>query len=105
MREIASSSSWAIMIAGWTGNRIDQLRERWKRESRPAILQAAEQLENLAADLSRNAAEQRSAARGGSATRAKHEPYPKPKGIRVREIGIREDSPPCSLNSLLNEVG
>lgn len=105
MREVASSSSWAIMISAWTGNHIEQLRERWKRESRPAILGAAEQLEQLALDLARNAEQQRRASLQGSTSRARHEPYLKPPGIQVRESGVREASPPCSLNSLLEEVG
>lgn len=66
-REIASSSSLALMVATWTGTDIDRVRAEWNRQCKPAILKVAGELSSLAIDVKRQAAHQRatSAATGG----------------------------------------
>lgn len=71
MREVAASSSIAIMTAEWTGAEVDHLRTNWSKTSRPLILRVAGELAQTAADLRRRAAEQErvsAAATGGTAS-------------------------------------
>lgn len=105
MREVVSSSTWAIRISEWTGSRIDALRGEWSRESRPALLRVADQLEALASELETNARQQRDASVGVMSAQSRYEPYPKPEGVTVTQKTVRRSDPPCSLTSLLSEVG
>ena len=65
LRELAGSSSAAIMTAAWSGAKIDDVRSEWNRTSKPKILAVAAAFAGLATDLRRQAGEQ-SAASGGS---------------------------------------
>jgi hypothetical protein len=58
-REIATSSTVALMMAGWTGADIDRVRSEWNRQSKPAILRVAAELASLAVDVRRQEQQQR----------------------------------------------
>lgn len=105
MREVVSSSTWAIRISEWTGSRIDVLRGEWSRESRPALLRVADQLDALASELEKNARQQRDASGSAASVSTRYEPYPKPQGVTVIEKTVRQSDPPCSTTSLLSEIG
>lgn len=105
MRDVVSSSTWAIRISEWTGNRIDALRSEWSRESRPALLRVADQLEALASELEKNARQQRDASGSATSGQSRYEPYPTPEGVTVTQKTVRQSDPPCSTTSLLSEIG
>jgi len=58
MREIVTSSSWALATAAWTGAEVDQLRAKWNGASKPHLLRVAAELSETAVTLRRQAAEQ-----------------------------------------------
>jgi hypothetical protein len=58
-RQIAASSSLALMVATWTGADIDRVRSEWNRGSKPTVLGVAGELTRLAIDLRRQAHQQR----------------------------------------------
>jgi hypothetical protein len=58
LREIAGSSSAAIMTAQWTGAKIDGVRSEWNRTSKPKILAIATAFAGLATELRRHADQQ-----------------------------------------------
>lgn len=66
IREIANSSSAAIAYASWTGNEIESIRSKWKRESYPTLKGLADSLDQLAIELERNATQQETASGAAS---------------------------------------
>ena len=70
LREIAVSSSTALLVAEWTGNEIDAIRSNWSRKSLPTLNALADALQTMGVDLDRQAADQEGAsgARVGSST-------------------------------------
>lgn len=106
MREILSSSTWALRTAAWTGNRIEHIRSEWNRESRPALMSAAGECDFLARELRRNAEEQRRASGAGGRVRERYEPYPQPPSMRVTEVGREDDDRvPCNLHGIIGGIG
>ncbi len=71
LREIASSSSAAILVAEWTGAEIDLLRSDWSQKAKPSILSVSGALGELAHDVRRHAEQQREASAGASGTTAR----------------------------------
>lgn len=65
LREIATSSSFALMAAEWTGNDIDAIRTNWNRKSAPMLKALASSLHDMGVELERQALEQERAS-GGS---------------------------------------
>ncbi len=106
LREVASSSTLALMVAQWTGNRVQQLRDRWRQESKPALTVAANELERLAGELERHAREQREVSGSIGGRKATHAPYPSPSNLRIIERSPwHENEQPCSVESHLGGVG
>lgn len=66
MREVANSSTFALMAAEWTGGEIDAIRDQWRRNSLPTITRLADSLEQLGSDLDQHVAEQERVSAGGS---------------------------------------
>jgi pimeloyl-ACP methyl ester carboxylesterase len=60
-RQIAGSSSTALMVATWTGADIERVRSEWNSSSKPSILRASAELRALALELRRQASQQREA--------------------------------------------
>lgn len=103
LREVASSSSTALMVAEWTGAGIDQLRARWKRETRPALLALASQLSEEAVQLRREADTQVEASRGVAPARSAG--LTTRGGVQVRELTPAEQGGvPCSLGSIIEQT-
>lgn len=51
LREIATSSTVALMAAEWTGNDIDAIRNNWRRSSLPTIDRFADILHEMSVEL------------------------------------------------------
>jgi surface antigen len=68
LREIAASSTVALMVAEWTGNDIDAVRSNWRRGSLPTINALAGALREMSAELDKHAAEQERVSGGSSAS-------------------------------------
>lgn len=66
LREIATSSTVALMAAEWTGNDIDAVRSNWRRGSLPTINALAGALREMGAELDKHAAEQERVSGGNS---------------------------------------
>ncbi len=66
LREIAASSTVALMAAEWTGNDIDAVRSNWRRGSLPTIDALASALREMSAELDKHAAEQERVSGGSS---------------------------------------
>jgi surface antigen len=66
LREIANSSTFALMAAQWTGNNIDAVRNNWRRQSLPTITGLADALHEMSVQLEKNAADQERVSGGGS---------------------------------------
>jgi len=66
MREVANSSTFALMAAEWTGGEIDAIRDQWRRNSLPTITRLADSLEQLGSDLDQHVAEQERVSAGDS---------------------------------------
>jgi len=64
--EIVNSSNVALMLAEWTGNDIDAIRNNWRRGSLPTLKNLATALHEASVALERNAKEQERVS-GGSA--------------------------------------
>lgn len=65
MREVANSSTFALMAAEWSGGEIDAIRDQWRRNSMPTITRLADSLEQLGSDLDQHVAEQERVSGGG----------------------------------------
>ncbi|MEO8527523.1 MAG: CHAP domain-containing protein [Pseudolysinimonas sp.] len=68
LRDIANSSNLALMMAEWTGNDIDAVRNNWRRSSLPTITRLADLLHDMSVDLERQAAEQERVSGGSTGT-------------------------------------
>ena len=80
LREIAGSSSAAIMTAQWTGAKIDDVRAEWNRTAKPKVLAVAAAFSGLATDLRRDADEQSTASGGPSGSAPLIGDYRGPQG-------------------------
>ena len=64
--EIVNSSNVALMLAEWTGNDIDAIRNNWRRGSLPTLKNLATALREASIALERNAKEQEQVSGGAS---------------------------------------
>ena len=107
LREIASSSTAALMVAAWTGANIDQLRAEWKLSSKPQLLAAAADFAHIALQLRRQADEQAaaSAATSGSLRTSLRLPDQTDGKVTVTERANPPDlGSPCSLGGIIKQV-
>lgn len=58
---IAATSTGFLMVAEWLGGDIDSLRSEWRTKSKPALQRAALELKAVAADIRKQAEQQRAA--------------------------------------------
>lgn len=65
MREIASSSTFALTTAEWSGAEIDAIRDQWRRSSLPTLTRIADSMEQLGSDLDAHLLEQERVSGGG----------------------------------------
>lgn len=87
LREIAGSSSAAIMTAQWTGAKIDGVRSEWNRISKPKILSVAAAFAGLATELRRHADQQSETSGGGMSRDAPADGYFTEERLReLREL-------------------
>lgn len=61
LREIVASSSTALLMAEWTGNDIDAIRDRWLRTSKPTLASLADRFHELGVSLDLQADQQEQA--------------------------------------------
>jgi pimeloyl-ACP methyl ester carboxylesterase len=108
LREIASSSSAAILVAEWTGAEIDSLRSDWSQKAKPSILYVSGALSELAHDVRKHAEEQRaaSAAAGGATVRDARRPVEAaPDNVRGVIADLKDLQAANSLYSIREVVG
>lgn len=67
LREIATSSTVALMAAEWAGNDIDAIRSNWRRSSLPTIDRLADILHDMSVELEGQAHSQEEASGGTTA--------------------------------------